>query len=106
MNTEQLQKNVGHLLRLRPHPVAVQALLSEVSALSSDGPRLKKEVVDTDYDWRLESVTKQGVTLLCPYTGHRITLQADNVREYRSPNVLMLKCRLMLEGDTVRIEPF
>ena len=106
MNTQQLQKNVGQLFRLRPNPVAVQGHLSEVSALSSDGPRLKKEVVDTDYDWRLESVTGKGVALFCLHTRQRITLEADNVREYRSPNFLMLKCRLMLEGDTVRVEPF
>jgi hypothetical protein len=105
MNTEQLQKNVGQLFRLRPNPVAVQGYLSEVSALSSDGPKLKKQVVDTDYDWRLESVTGEGVTLFCLHTRHRITLKADNVREYRSPNFLMLRCRLTLEGDTVSIEP-
>jgi len=106
MNTEQLQKNVGQLVRLRPNPIAVQGYLSEVSALSSDGPKLKKQVVDTDYDWRLESVTGEGVTLFCLYIRHRITLKADNVREYRSPNFLMLRCRLLLEGDAVRIEPF
>lgn len=62
--------------------------------------------MDADYDWRLERVTGQGVTLHCLHTGHEITLQADNVREYHSPNFLMLKCRLTLEGDKVRIEPF
>ena len=106
MNTDQLKKNVGELLRLRPLPVLIKGFSSEVSALTSDGPRLKKDAVNTDYDWRLEDVTIQGVSLHCLYTGHKIILGADNVREYRSPNFLMLKCRLMLEeGDTVRIEP-
>jgi hypothetical protein len=53
----------------------------------------------------LEEVTANAVTLVCPYTGHKATLGPDNVREYRSPNFLLLKCQLILEGDEVRIEP-
>ena len=105
MNAEQLKKNVGQVLRLRPLPVLIKGFLSEVSVLTSGGPRLKKDVVDTDYDWRLENVTNQDVSLHCLYTGHKITLGADNVREYRSPNFLMLKCRLILDKDEVRLEP-
>jgi hypothetical protein len=30
---------------------------------------------------------------------------ADNVREYRTPAFLMLKCQLIFHGDTVLIEP-
>src|SRR5215467_3583664 len=106
MNAQQLKQNVGQLFRLRPHPVVVQGPLSGLSVLSSDGPRPKKEAVKTDYDWRLVRVTGEGVTLHCLYTDHQITLKPDNVREYRSPNFLMLRCQLTLEGDTVRIEPF
>ncbi len=106
MNTQELTNNVGQLFRLRPFPVVVQGFLSEVGALTSDGPRLRKEVANTDYDWRLENVTSEGVALHCLHTGHKIALRADNVREYRSPNFLMLRCQLILEGDKVRIEPF
>jgi hypothetical protein len=45
------------------------------------------------------------VTLTCRDTGHRVKLGFDNIREYRSPNFLMLKCQLMLEEDQVRVEP-
>ncbi len=105
MNIEQLKKNVGQLLRLRPHPLLVEGYGSTVSTLSSDGPRYEKFGTRTDYDWRLEEVTMKAVTLVCRYTGHRATLGPDNVREYRSPNFLLLKCQLILEGDQVRIEP-
>jgi hypothetical protein len=69
-----------------------------VSVLSSGGPRYEKNVVQVDYYWVLEDVTAtKEVTLVCPFSVHRVTLGADNVREYRSPNFLMLKCQLILE---------
>lgn len=105
MNAEQLRRNVGQLLRLRPMPRLVQALGAEVSVLTSDAPRYKKKTVNTDFDWRLEKVEQGQVALHCLHTDHRVTLGTDNVREYRTPNFLMLKCQLILEGDRVRIEP-
>ena len=105
MNTEQLKTNVGELLRLRPIPKLVQRWGAEVSVLTSEEPRYTKETVGTDYDWRLEKVEKGEVVLYCIHTDHRLTLGADNVREYRTPNFLMLRCQLTLEGDTIRIEP-
>jgi len=105
MNADQLKNNIGQVLRLWPFPVLIRGSLSEVSVLTSGAPRFKKDVVDTDYDWQLENVTNEGVSLHCLYTGHKITLGADNVREYRSPNFLMLKCRLILDKDEVRLEP-
>jgi hypothetical protein len=38
-------------------------------------------------------------------TGHTVELQPDNVREYRSPHFLGLRCQLTIEGETVKIEP-
>lgn len=68
-------------------------------------PFLRTEVVQTDYMWRLEDVSEKGVMLHCLYTSHQITLGADNVREYRTPDFLILKCQLTLDGNQVRIEP-
>ena len=65
----------------------------------------KRELVKTDYQWRLEDVSAAGVTLFCPATDHKITLGADNVREYRTPDFLLLKCQLTLDDDGVHIEP-
>lgn len=38
-------------------------------------------------------------------TGHFVELQPDNVREYRSPDFLLLRCQLTLDGPNVHIEP-
>jgi hypothetical protein len=107
MNADHLRKNVGERLRLRPYPQRVESYGSGVSVLSSGGPSYQKNVVLVDYDWVLEAVDEKTkeVTLTCPFTGHQVTLGADNVREYRTPHFLMLKCQLILEGDQVRVEP-
>ncbi len=107
MNTAQLKKNVGQMLRLRPHPRTEGIEIPEIpSLLPSTGLVFRRKVVDTDYKWRLEKVDAEGVTLFCPSTYHRTTLGADNVREFRTPDFLMLKCQLTLDGSKVRVEPF
>jgi hypothetical protein len=88
VNTEQLKKNVGQALRLRPTP------------------RIREWYVEPlDYPWRLVAVTDHDLTLHCERTGHEISLGNDNVREFRTPDFLILKCQLTLVGDEVRIEP-
>jgi hypothetical protein len=105
MNAEQLKQNIGQRLRLVPHPIVVPRHGPTISTLSSDGPRYEKHGTPADYDWILEEVTTKAVTLSCPFTGHRVTLGHDNMREYRSPRFLMLRCQLYLDGDQVRIVP-
>jgi len=106
MNAEQLKKDVGRLMRLRPHPVVVKRSLPRVNIMTSEGAMFEKSLVKTDYDWRIEDVSdKKEVTLHCLHTGHTITLGADNVKEYRSPHFLLLKCQLILDGDKIHIEP-
>jgi hypothetical protein len=105
MNTDELKKNVGQVFRLQPLPVIVQGYLPEIGTLTSDGPRLRKQVVDADYDWRLENVTSEGVALHCLFTGHKVVLRHQYVREHHAPNTLLLRCRLTLEGDKVLVQP-
>ena len=107
MNAEQLKKNVGQLLRLRPYPRFDYdyRFVPPLYARTSDGPRHVEQGQDADYDWRLDEVTASAVKLVCPFTGHKVTLGNDNVKEYRSPNFLILKCQLIVEGRQVRIEP-
>jgi hypothetical protein len=88
VNTDQLKKNVGQALRLRPTP-RIRVWITEPH----------------DYPWRLVAVTDDGVTLHCEHTGHTTTLGNDNVREFRTPDFLMLRCQLTLDGDKVHIEP-
>lgn len=108
-NLEQLKKNIGQNLRLRPNPVLVRdrptATGVEVSVLTSGAPIPKREKVPTDFMWRLKTVADKDVTLHCLHTDHTITLGADNVREYRTPDFLILKCQLILDGDKVLVEP-
>jgi hypothetical protein len=102
MNANQLRKNVGQDLRLRPHPLIVQRTHNVLS--TGLDPAAERRLVKTDYLWRLVSVNG-GVTLHCHHTNHDTTLGADNVREFRTLDFLMLKCQLTLDGNSVHIEP-
>src|SRR5262245_3219648 len=84
MNAEQLKKQIGQRLRLRPLARIVTGHDTVVEGLSSDGPRYVEKTTATDYDWLLISVASGKVTLRCEYTGHEVGIGADNVREYRT----------------------
>ncbi len=105
VNTEQLQKDIGRELRLRPHVLVVKHFLRQVAVFTSGDPMFERRLIKTDYKWRLERATRAGVTLHCLYTDHEITLGNDNVREYRTPDFLLLRCQLTLDGNKVHIEP-
>jgi hypothetical protein len=38
-------------------------------------------------------------------THHVIELQPDNIREYRSPHFLVLRCQLSISSKGVQLEP-
>ena len=107
MNTDQLQKNVGQHLHLRPHPLIAQYFPRTIPVLTRRGGNsmVARRLEQTDHEWRLMAVTSGGVKLHCLDTNHEITLGGDNVREFRTPNFLMLWCQLTLDGDTVHVEP-
>jgi len=106
MNTEQLKKNVGQDLHLRPHPLIAQYFPRTIAVLTGRGdPMVARRLAKTDYVWRVMAVTSTGVTLHCLHTNHAIILGADNVREFRTPHFLLLRCQLILDGDAVHIEP-
>jgi hypothetical protein len=104
-NADQLKKNIGQDLRLRPEPLIVEyvPLITGVRPSGGD-PVMERRLAKTDYRWRLVSVNG-GVTLHCQHTNHDSTLGADNVREFRTPDFLILKCQLTLDGNAVHIEP-
>jgi hypothetical protein len=107
MKISEMKKDVGRALRLRPHAKQVESYGTGVSVWSSSGPRPVKITADTDYLWYVDAVDEKAgaVTLTCRHTGHQITLANDNIREYRTPDFLMLRCQLLLEESEVRIEP-
>jgi hypothetical protein len=101
----EMKKDIGRGLRLRPH---VQRVDRYSTMLTSGNPVKDKMVlVDTDFYWYVDAVDEKAstITLTCRHTGHQIALGDDNIREYRTPDFLMLRCRLLLDEGAVRIEP-
>jgi hypothetical protein len=105
MKISEMKKDVGRGLRLRPH---VQRVDRYSIMLTSGNPIKDRMVlVDTDFYWYVDAVDEKSrtVTLTCRHTGDQVKLGNDNIREYRTPDFLMLRCRLYLEDGQVRIEP-
>ena len=103
MNIDQLKKNVGQDLRLRPHPLEVE-WTHNVRTTGLD-PATERRLAPTDYLWRLTALTSGAVSLHCHKTNQDVTLGADNVREFRTPDFLILRCQLTLDGNKVHVEP-
>jgi len=93
VKVQQLQNQVGTDLRLRPI----------ADRVSRDGECLPK----SDDPWRLEAILNDPVRvrLVNQVSGHSVELQSDNVREYRSPGFLLLRCQLTVLGENVHLEP-
>lgn len=89
MNVEQLRKNVGALVYLRPIPDE-----------AGDGPLRPK-----DDEWRIDRIEGSFVRLYNIRTLHIADLGNDNIREFRSPHFLLLRCQITLKGDDVHVEP-
>lgn len=93
MNLKQLNKQVGSNLRLRPSPIRI----------GPDG----SQIPQADDQWRLEEILNDPtrIRLVNISTSHSIELHPDNVREYRTPDFLLLRCKLLIKDQTVEIEP-
>ena len=93
MNVKQLNKQLGTNLRLRPLPIRI----------GLDGTLLPR----SDDLWQLEAILDQPsrIRLANIHTHHFVELQPDNVREYRSPDYLLLRCQLIITDRTIEIEP-
>lgn len=93
MNLKKLEQQIGTNLKLRPLPV-------EVAADGQESPIL-------DEEWRLDSILAQPsrVVLTNIQRGLPLELQTDNVREFRSPHFLLLRCQLRISGNQIDLEP-
>ena len=93
MNLKELSKRIGNTFRFRPLPVRLDA----------DGSRLP----ESDDQWRLEAILENPtrLRLVNIHTSHVLELGSDNVREYRSPDFLLLRCNLFISAEGIRIEP-
>jgi hypothetical protein len=102
MNKEQLMKcSWKKHVRLRPIPRRFNG-----------GPK-GEELPALDRDWQIGQVSKEGVPISLNATGHGITLNWDNIREYSSDpargdryGFLLLKIQLNIGGNEIWIEPF
>jgi hypothetical protein len=92
MNVEQLKKNVGTPVRIRPIAKRQEA---------STGQFLEPK----DDNWYINRVASGVVDLQNSRTGHVASLGNDCVREYRSTAHLRLSVQLTLRGQEVLREP-
>lgn len=92
MNHQQMvTKNAGRLLKLRPVPLA---------------KNLQGALVPAKFnEWRVSDAGQKRVRIDNVSTGHFLVLEPDNVAEFRSPDFLVLRCRLILDGRRIHIEP-
>jgi hypothetical protein len=93
VNFKQLQKHIGRSYRLRPLPIR----------RAPDGIHLGA----SDDQWKLRNVLENPsrIELSDTRTDRVIELQGDNLREYRSPDFLMLRCQLLIDPSRIAIEP-
>jgi hypothetical protein len=99
MNKEMLRKNVNDWVRLRPI----------AHRLQDNGHPLPQ----LDDEWRIESVTDDGVRIFLPRTGHGRLLAFDQICEYTSDRIergmkygfLTLKVQLSIQGNDVNVTP-
>ena len=90
MNKKQAMKWIGKELRIRP--IAIQ--------LTEAGERLEQD----DDKWLISDVSDAIVRMSNVRTGHVWELGLDNVREYRTPDFLLLQCQVILKGQFVKSE--
>ena len=93
MNAVQLKKQIGAHLRLRPPARHFDRLGNEAP------PR-------PDEKWALDAV-EPLIRLRHVPTDGTVELGHDNVREYRSPDILFLRCEIVNHPRSgIRVEPF
>ena len=100
MNKDQLKKNKGVHVRLRP------------MSLRADREMFLPQIDD---DWSIESVSDDGVRLFNIHSNHIVLVAYDQIREFMSDparnrggmryGFLHLKVQFILTPREVRIEP-
>jgi hypothetical protein len=91
MNKSQASKWVGKEFRLRPRAIHITPF----------GARIPER----DSRWLVRDVTDDAVTLAEVGTDMMVTLGLDNVREFRSPDYLLLRSQLTIRDGVATSEP-
>ena len=92
MNVEQLKKNCWSKVHLRPIAIRRDEITNEM-------------LQPLDDEWTTTSVDRGADGLQNTRTDSVVSLGNDNVREFRSPGFLLLRCQLTLWGNRVLIDP-
>ena len=91
MNKKQAKSWVGNTYKLRPSAIL----------MTEDGQRLPQE----DDSWLVSEVTDKYVNISNQRTEHQWKLGSDDIREFRNPDFLLLRCQITLKGSQVLSEP-
>ena len=91
MNKGQAVKWKGQAFRFRP--IAIQT--------TDFDERLQQQ----DDKWVVVDVSDTAAAVSNVRTGHEWSLGLDNVREFRTPDFMLLRCQLILKGPEVHSEP-
>lgn len=89
MNFKRLKDNIGNTLRLRP-PAIIQ---------------IGETLVPQDISWKLISCENQVLKLEGLDPLRLLEIGSDNIHEFRTPDFLMLKCKITIKDKNVEIEP-
>jgi len=92
MNVEQLKKNVGSVVKVRPTAIRQDSVTGEI-------------LPEIDDNWMIDRVGDGKVSLRNLSTDHVVDLGNDSVREYRTSGHLLLRCQLTLSGNRAHVEP-
>jgi hypothetical protein len=93
VNYSQLSKNLGSVLRLRPHPVALDRGFGSISPVE-DG-------------WRLDNIahSPRAITLTNTRNQATIVLQGDALQNYQHPRTLWLNVQVTVSDSGIELEP-
>jgi hypothetical protein len=91
MNKAHFRDSLGKLFRLRPLPYRI-TVWGEL-------------LPPADWQWQCTDIRKDFLHLSNISTGHFVDLGFDHIREYLSPDILILKSQMTLQGQSLYLEP-
>lgn len=91
MNLKELAKHQDRIYRIEPAP------LSKVGT----------KVAPSRYnEWKIRVLKSRGILEIRNITtGHQLDLGFDHYYDFRTPDFLMLKCQLTMEGASLHMKP-
>lgn len=85
-----MKKNIYKTVQIRPG----------VIRKTTDGGTFKD-----DDEWRVMEGAEGTIGLRNTRTEHHLSLGVDNIKEFRTPNFLLLRCQITLQDNGFKIDP-